>query len=116
MELLERIKAPFRDDWCRNCGRTMEHTNRRLFAIPDMTVGHYESHTEVRYFKRALWPVEEREDIPAGTYACRALEYRCPRCGRRRVKLSVFLPVRDKNKMEEIILFDDGEQMEFLWH
>ena len=78
--------------------------------------GHYESHTEVRYFKRALWPVEEREDIPAGTYACRALEYRCPRCGRRRVKLSVFLPVRDKNKMEETILFDDGEQMEFLWH
>ncbi len=112
---LERLKAPFRDDWCKNCGRTMNHPHKRLFVIPGMKVGCYESHTDVDYYREALRPVKGREDIPAGTYACRAVEYHCPQCGRRRVKLSIFLPVRDKIKREETIVFDNGKRLEFLW-
>ena len=115
LRALEQIKAPFRDDWCRNCGRVMYHPHKRLFAIPGMMVGCYESHTDIDYYRGALWPVERREDIPPGMYACRAVEYHCPRCGRRKVKLNIFLPVRDKIKREETIVFDDGKRLEFLW-
>ena len=68
---LERLKASLRDDWCKNCGRTMNHPHKRLFAIPGMKVGNYESHTDIDYYRRALWPVERREDIPALAAKCK---------------------------------------------
>ncbi len=114
--LIRSIKAPFRDDWCKKCGRSMNHPHQRLFAITDMRVGHYESHTEIDYYRGALWPVTSRSEIPAGVYACRAEEFHCPRCGRRKVKLTIFLPVRHHDKPEEIITFDNGKALDFLWN
>lgn len=42
-------------------------------------------------------------------YACGLIAYRCPQCGHRAVKVSVFLPVRGEEKMEQTLYFDHGE-------
>lgn len=103
------------DGWCRRCRRQMEQTNRQLFALPDMTVGHYREHTDPEYFRRNLRRVNRKADIPPGMYACAAIQYRCPKCGRHFTKLDVFLPVRDQEKHEPGLIFDNGELDQFLW-
>ena len=49
-------------------------------------------------------------------YACGAIWYRCPECGKRLTKLDLFLPVRDEEKHETPVLFENGELNEFLWY
>ena len=41
--------------------------------------------------------------------------YRCPQCAHRAVKLTVFLPVRDQEKTEQLLYFEDGEMDDFIW-
>lgn len=91
----------------------MNDTGQRIYALP-MMVGNYSSHKDADYFRTHLRKVDHKEDIPAGMYACRAVAYRCPECGYRTVKLTVFLPVRDQEKFEEIVCFENGELDEFL--
>ena len=79
-----------------------------------MTVGNYRSHKDDSYYRRNLYPVSGKADIPAGYYACRAIRYRCPDCGRQFVKLSVFLPVREQEQFEEALLFREGELNELV--
>lgn len=108
MGLLQTLRAAFRDDYCDRCKVQAEEAGRRLFALP-MTVGHYSSHKEADYYRRNMYPVTDKAEIPAGVYACHAVRYRCPDCGRQFVKLTVFLPVREQEKFEEALLFREGE-------
>ena len=109
MGLFKNLRSLFHADWCSQCKTPMEEMKRRLFALPTMTVGHYTSHKDAEYYRRNLRSVERKEDIPTAMYACRAVAYRCPECGHRAVRLSVFLPVRDQEKPEEAFLFENGE-------
>ena len=47
-------------------------------------------------------------------YACGIHVYRCPQCGHHAVKLTVFLPVRDQEKVEQLLYFEDGEMDDFI--
>lgn len=79
-----------------------------------MTVGHYYSHQDAKYYKQNLIKINKKADIPIGTYACGIISYQCPNCGYKLTKLSIFLPVRDQEKYEEYIYFKNGELDEFL--
>ncbi len=108
MGLLRKIGSFFHDDWCNKCQSQMNEIGRRLYILP-MRVGHYYSHKDADYYKRNLIRVERKSDIPTATYACGAIHYWCPKCSNRIVKLSIFLPVRDEEKYEETIYFENGE-------
>ncbi|MCI8506084.1 MAG: hypothetical protein HFI67_07860 [Lachnospiraceae bacterium] len=108
MGMFRKMRAAFHDDWCSKCLSEMDKTGKRLFMLP-MTVGHYVSHSDADYYRRNLQPVSKKGEIPPGVYACGIISYRCPECGYRRTKLSVFLPVRDEEKYEDAICFEQGE-------
>lgn len=114
MGLFRKLKASLRDDWCSVCQCQMKESRRQLYMLP-MIVGNYCSHKDVDYYRRNLRKVSRKAEIPPGVYACGAIEYQCPQCGRRPVKLSIFLPVRDQEKQEEAFLYENGELDDFLW-
>lgn len=87
----------------------MEVTRKQLYAMPDQRVGHYVPHEDPEYYGKNLVPVGKKAEIPTGMYACGLIAYRCPQCGHRAVKVSVFLPVRGEEKMEQTLYFDHGE-------
>ena len=109
MGFLKKMRHIFHDDWCSKCYMQMDVTDRRLFALPSMYVGHYVSHHDAEYYIKNLLPVEKKTDIPTGVYACGVKAFRCPNCGNRAVLLNVFLPVRDMEKPEDAVLFENGE-------
>lgn len=109
MGFLRRIRAVFHENWCNLCQSEMDVMHKQLYALPDLTVGHYSSHESPEYYRKHLVPVTKKAEIPAGIYACGLHAYRCPQCGHRRVQLTVFLPVREEEKTEEILFFDHGE-------
>ena len=115
MGFIRKLREKFHDDWCSECTSEMEVIRRQLYALPTMTVGHYVRHEEPEYYKKHLVPVEKKAEIPTGMYACGITAYRCPQCGHRAVKLSVFLPVRAEEKAEQGLYFEHGEMDDFLW-
>lgn len=115
MGFLRGLRHIFHDDWCSRCTSEMETIRKQLYAMPDQTVGHYVSHHDPEYYKAHLVPVKRKAEIPVGMYACGIITYRCPECGHRAVKLSIFLPVRDEEKPQEAIYFENGEMDDFLW-
>lgn len=116
MGLIDKWLRKYQDDWCRDCKCAMEKVRKQLFALPNMTVGHYAEHKDADYYKRNLRMVSKKADIPAGMYACGAIQYRCPECGRRLTVLDPFLPVRGEEKHEGTIAFEHGELDDFLWY
>jgi len=115
MGLFQTIRSMFHDDWCPQCKTPMELTHKQLYALPTMYVGHYQGHDDADYYKKHLVPVEKKAQIPTGMYACGIYVYRCPACGHRTVKLMTFLPVRDQEKMEQNLYFQDGEMDDFIF-
>ncbi len=109
MGLIDKWLRKYQDDWCKPCKCAMEKTHKQLFALPSMSVGHYVEHKDPKYFREHLYMVEKKADIPAGMYACGAIQYRCPECGKRVTVLDPFLPVRDEEKHEPSIRFEQGE-------
>ena len=109
MSLFRKMRHIFHDDWCNKCYAQMDVTERRLFALPTMYVGHYVTHTDAAYYIKNMVPIEKKADIPTGVYACGVKVYRCPKCGHRAALLTVFLPVRDMEKPEDAVLFENGE-------
>lgn len=109
MGLFRKIRSTFHDDWCSQCQNEMEVVHKQLYLLPDMIVGHYIQHDDADYYKRNLVKVSKKADIPTGMYACGMHVYRCPYCGHRAVKLTVFLPVRDEEKLEQVLYFENGE-------
>lgn len=109
MGFFRRLRQNFHDDWCSECLSEMEVTRKQLYAMPDQRVGHYVPHEEPTYYSKGLIPVGKKAEIPTGMYACGLIAYRCPQCGHRAVKVSVFLPVRGEEKMEQNLYFDHGE-------
>ncbi len=108
MGILRKMCSIFHDDWCSKCQSQMSETGRKLYMLP-MTVGHYVSHEDANYYINNLIRVEKKADIPTATYACGIVSYFCGKCGHRAVKLSIFLPVRDVEKYEDTIYFENGE-------
>ena len=78
MGLIDKWLRKYQDDWCRECRCEMEKARKQLFALPGMSVGHYEEHKEAAYYREELHLVDKKADIPAGMYACGAIQYRCP--------------------------------------
>ncbi len=115
MGLLDKWLQKYQDDWCRDCNCAMEKLRKQLYALPCTMVGHYSEHKEPEFYRKNLCKVEKKADIPAGMYACGAIQYRCPECGKRITLLDPFLPVRGEEKHEGNILFEKGELDEFLW-
>ncbi|TGY97415.1 hypothetical protein E5329_04525 [Petralouisia muris] len=109
MGLFRKIRSIFHENWCNLCQSEMDVLHKQLYALPDLTVGHYSSHENPEYYLKHLVPVEKKAQIPAGIYACGLHSYRCPQCENRRVQLTIFLPVREEEKTEEILFFDHGE-------
>ena len=115
MGLLDKWLRKHRGDWCKDCKREMEKARGQLFALPSVSVGHYTEHTDAEFYRKNLYIVDGKADIPPGMYACGAVQYRCPECGRRVTVLDPFLPVREEEKHEGSIVFRDGELDDFLW-
>ncbi len=113
MGLFKKIGSIFHDDWCRKCQTKMEEKKRQLYMLP-MTVGHYSSHSDANYYKKNLIKVNKKADIPVGKYACGIIKYKCPKCGYKITKLSIFLPVREQEKYEDSIYFENGELDDFI--
>ena len=113
MSLFKKMRSVFHDDWCSQCQNEMDIIHKQLFMLPHVIVGHYQSHEDANYYKQNLVKVNKKKDIPTGTYACGMHEYRCPICGHQAVKLTVFLPVRVEEKVEEVLYFDNEEMDNF---
>ncbi len=113
MGLFKKIKAKLLDSWCGECTLEMERVYHQLFMLPQ-TVGHYTSHSDAKYYEKNLVKVNVKKDIPTGNYACGIDVYKCPSCGQKIVKLSIFLPVRDALKYEDFIVFSEGELDSFI--
>lgn len=113
MSFLRKMRAPFHDDWCKRCTEPMEIRKKELYMLP-ILVGHYMSHSDAEYYIQNLVKVNKKKDIPTGYYACGIYMYHCPKCNYKVVKLSIFLPVRDEEKFEEAIIFENGELDVFL--
>lgn len=112
--MLRKLRSKFHDDWCSQCTQVMHVERKQLYAMPDQLVGHYVSHSEPSYYKTHLTPVERKRDIPTGMYACGLTLYRCPHCGHTAVKVSVFLPVREVEKIEDGFYFEQRELDSFV--
>lgn len=108
MKIIKKIKSIFHDDWCKNCLEEMKLIKKELYYLPQ-TVGNYTSHKSVDYYKKNLIKVNKKSEIPTGYYACGILKYHCPTCNFNRTKLSIFLPVRGIEKLEENIYYENGE-------
>lgn len=109
MGIIRKMRSMFHEDWCNLCQHEMDMSHKQLYAMPDMMVGHYSSHESPAYYQSHLVPVAKKAEIPPGMYACGLHAYYCPQCGNRRTKLTVFLPVRNQEKIEEVLFFDHGE-------
>jgi len=114
MRLFWKFRSLFHDDWCKKCGSTMEIKKHSLYMLP-VLVSHYVSYQNANYYIDHLVKVNKKADIPIGYYACGIFTCHCPSCGYKTVKLSVFLPVRDQEKEEDIIYFEHGEMDNFLY-
>ncbi|MCM1537857.1 MAG: hypothetical protein NC254_05630 [bacterium] len=115
MGLIGKLKSKILDKYCSRCQSELNVAAERLYALPDLSVGHYIRHEDAEYYKKHLVPIVQKSQVPAGMYACRATAYQCPQCGHRAVKLVVFLPVRDEEKMEQGLYFEKGEMDDFLF-
>lgn len=91
----------------------MNLTKKQLYALP-MMVGHYESIDDPNYYVQNLIKVQKKSDIPTGCYACGTYLYHCPKCNKTVAKLTIFLPVRDQEQIEESHLMDNTELINFL--
>ncbi len=114
MGLFGKIYACFHNDCCGSCQSRLDLVREQLYALPDMSVGGYVRCDDVRYYKKALVKVSGKADIPTGMYACRVHKYLCPKCGKKTVSLTVFLPVRDEEMVEQVLRFDHGEMDGFI--
>lgn len=114
MNFLRKARLAFHDDWCKNCTETMEIRKKQLYMLPQV-VGHYVSQKSPSYYKKNLIKVNKKADIETGYYACGIYVYACPRCSYKMVKLSIFLPVREQEKYEDTIYFDNGELDDFIY-
>lgn len=113
MSLLRKARALLHDDWCQTCTNPMTLTKKQLFMLP-MMVGHYRSIDDPNYYVQNLVKVQKKSDIPTGYYACGTYLYHCQHCSKDIAKLTVFLPVRDQEQVEESHLMEDSALLEFL--
>lgn len=113
MSVFRRMRAAFHDDWCKKCCAQMDVEKKQLYMLP-VIVGQYKSRSDAAYFIRNLRKAGKKADIPPGHYACGAHAFRCPDCGFRIVRLTIFLPVREEEKYEDTVYFKNGELDGFL--
>lgn len=115
MGLFRKLRGVFHDDWCSQCQNEMDVVHKQLFALPELTVGHYVTHDDAAYYKKNLVKIQKKAEVPTGMYACGMHVYQCSMCGHKAVKLTVFLPVREEEKVEQVLYFDKGEMDDFVY-
>ncbi len=113
MGLFRKIKNRMREDWCSKCQDEMNLAGKQLYALPTMMVGHYIAHEDAAYYRNNLVPIRKKAEIPTGMYACGIHHYRCPLCGDHVYRLTVFLPVRDEEKLEQKLCYGYEEMGAF---
>lgn len=52
MGLIDRWLRQYQDDWCRSCKCAMEKHRKQLYALPNVSVGHYVERKEPDYYKK----------------------------------------------------------------
>lgn len=115
MQLFKQVKRKLSNSVCKTCGNKVTEIHHQLYALPN-TVGNYQTHRhDPSYYRENLREVCSKEMIPTGRYACELTVYKCFDCGHQKVCLSIFLPVRDEEKYEEIFYYDHGELDDFLY-
>ncbi len=92
------------DRWCIRCQCSMELVQRQSCALPIRVVTADPTRGGTAGYGRHLMKVNSDSDVPAGMCACGAHLYRCPECGRRKARLTLFLPTG-----QETFLFEHGE-------
>lgn len=113
MGFFRKMRGLFHDDWCPKCAKEMNLQEKQLFMLNE-TVSHYVQHKDAKYFQDNLIKVNQKSDIPAGMFACGIKTYWCLSCNKKIVQLVVFLPVRDQEKYEDMVYFENGEMDAFL--
>ncbi len=114
MGWMGKLYACFHRNCCESCLCEQDLVREQLYALPTMQVGRYIRCSDVRYYRRALEKVRSKTEIPTGMYACRIQKYLCPKCGKKMVRLTIFLPVRDKEMVEQVLYYNDGEMDGFI--
>lgn len=114
MGLFRKMRSRSRKDWCTFCNVEMTLVKKQLYSMPCIRVGHYAPVEHIEFLKKQIVKVDRKAEIPTGTYACGMIQYRCPQCGHGIVELVLFLPVRDKEMVEQILYFENGELDGFL--
>lgn len=66
MGIIRKMRAVFHEDWCNLCQSEMDVMHKQLYALPDMTVGHYSSHKDPDYYRKHLIPVDKELKFPPG--------------------------------------------------
>ncbi len=84
------------------------------YVFIKVRVNTFTSNQRFRMDSDYILTVISKVDISVGMYACGIIEYKCSKCCHRAVKLSIFLPVRDQEKPEDVYLFENGELDDFL--
>lgn len=108
MGIIRKMRAPFHEDWCKNCTKPMMVMKKELFMLP-VLVDHYVSHEDAAYFKKNLIKISKKADIPTGYHGCGIIKYHCSNCNYDRTRVKVFLPVRDIEKFEDMVYYEKGE-------
>lgn len=85
---------------CRTCKAVMEKRWERLYAMPQVYVGHYTECTHGAWYRDNLIPLDDVSRLPSGIYAARVELWHCPVCAREKAIVRPFLPVRGYEKME----------------
>ncbi len=114
MGIFQKLKAALKDDWCSGCTVQMDEVGKQLYALPSMTVGHFQDIEDPNYYVQNLVKIQKKAEIPAGVYACGTYLYHCPQCGKTVAKLVVFLPVRDQEQVDGAHLFENKALIGFL--
>ncbi len=91
------------DRWCIKCQCSMELIQRQSCILPARILSNDPLRRDVSNYGKYLKKAGDG-DTPAGFHACGVHLYRCPECGRRKARLTLFLP-----SGQESYLFERGE-------
>ncbi len=113
MGLLDKLLRKVSFDYCKNCKKDMDIIKKKLYVLP-MYVGQtLKPENAESYLIQNASPVESKQEIPKGQYACGLRVHRCSSCGKIAESVELFLPVNGKEMTERYFLFEPGTIYKF---
>ncbi len=91
------------DRWCIKCQCSMDLAARQSCALPKVVV-HSKDRWESSNYGKHLIKLGQDEAVPPECYGCGAHLYRCPECGRRKARLTLFFP-----DGQQVYTYEHGE-------